>query len=432
MNKRTIADTHFEYMYTYKYPSEKVPEGGYEAVAESMKKKFSQYNFDVTILGIHEDNPFFDIDKLPKSKNEVVVGDTFASKYQLKVGDEFTLTSEDGDRAYAFTVYDITNYSASLTVFMDIDECRELFGEMDDYYNGLLKDRSELDTMAVEHRWQTLVNDHARSQESQLAALRREQVLAIAGQSIKDKMNAIEEKTRAFVQEVGRRSHAIGNHVKFGLKMSDLNFTPWRDAVESLHKKAAQIELKHLQKQHKRIHNIEEKALNKFNREASREFKRNQVLERLAGREVKGEYQEVKEFSPEMLDKLNKFQRWNLDRLVGQELKTQERFGHAVQKLDQDKQWRQEQMEPVKKQLREALDRNEILERDMDRFADDLEKAGFVLGDDLKEQIQKAVDDGILTKDKMNELSDKLKGMGIGMKDKEEIEKDDHDGLELA
>lgn len=140
VNKRTIADTHFEYMYTYKYPSEKVPEGGYEAVAESMKKKFSQYNFDVTILGIHDDNPFFDIDKLPKSKNEVVVGDTFASKYQLKVGDEFTLTSEDGDRAYAFTVYDITNYSASLTVFMDIDECRELFGEMNDYYNVVFSD----------------------------------------------------------------------------------------------------------------------------------------------------------------------------------------------------------------------------------------------------------------------------------------------------
>ena len=140
VNKRTIADTHFEYMYTYKYHSEKVPEGGYEAVAESMKKKFSQYNFDVTILGIHEDNPFFDIEKLPKSKNEVVVGDTFASKYQLKVGDEFTLTSEDGDRAYAFTVYDITNYSASLTVFMDIDECRELFGEMNDYYNVVFSD----------------------------------------------------------------------------------------------------------------------------------------------------------------------------------------------------------------------------------------------------------------------------------------------------
>ena len=140
VNKRTIADTHFEYMYTYKYPSEKVPEGGHEAVAESMKKKFSQYNFDVTILGIHEDNPFFDIEKLPKSKNEVVVGDTFASKYQLKVGDEFTLTSEDGDRAYAFTIYDITNYSASLTVFMDIDECRELFGEMDDYYNVVFSD----------------------------------------------------------------------------------------------------------------------------------------------------------------------------------------------------------------------------------------------------------------------------------------------------
>ncbi|MBQ8085901.1 MAG: ABC transporter permease [Lachnospiraceae bacterium] len=140
VNVRNVEDTHFEYMYTYKYPSEKVPEGGYEAVAENMKKRFGEYNFDVTILGINEDNPFFDIEKLPKSKNEVVVSDSFAYKYQLKKGEEFTLTSEDGDRAYAFTVAGITRYSTSFMVFMNIEECRELFGEMDDYFNVVFSD----------------------------------------------------------------------------------------------------------------------------------------------------------------------------------------------------------------------------------------------------------------------------------------------------
>ncbi len=140
VKKRNVEDTHFEYMYTYKYPSEKVPEGGYEAVARSMKKRFSVYNFDVTVLGIRKDNPFFDIERLPKSKNEVVVSDSFAYKYQLKEGEEFTVTTEDGDRAYAFTVAGITRYSPSLMIFMDIDECRELFGDMDDYYNVVLSD----------------------------------------------------------------------------------------------------------------------------------------------------------------------------------------------------------------------------------------------------------------------------------------------------
>lgn len=140
VNVRNVEDTHFEYMYTYKYPSEEVPEGGYEAVAESMKKRFGEYNFDVTILGIHEDNPFFDIEYLPKSKNEVVVSDSFLYKYQLKVGDEFTLTSEDGDRAYAFTVAGVTRYATSFMVFMEIDECRELFGEMNDYFNVVFAD----------------------------------------------------------------------------------------------------------------------------------------------------------------------------------------------------------------------------------------------------------------------------------------------------
>lgn len=34
-------DTKYEYMYTYKYPSEEVPEGGYKAYAKTMKSPFT-------------------------------------------------------------------------------------------------------------------------------------------------------------------------------------------------------------------------------------------------------------------------------------------------------------------------------------------------------------------------------------------------------
>lgn len=56
------TDTRFEYLYTYKYPEETVPEGGYEAFAKTVKKKNLGYNLDVTILGITEENPFFDVE----------------------------------------------------------------------------------------------------------------------------------------------------------------------------------------------------------------------------------------------------------------------------------------------------------------------------------------------------------------------------------
>lgn len=56
----SARDTKFAYMYTYKYPEEEVPEGGEEAVGVTMKKEVMGYEFDVTLLGIHKENPYFD------------------------------------------------------------------------------------------------------------------------------------------------------------------------------------------------------------------------------------------------------------------------------------------------------------------------------------------------------------------------------------
>ncbi|MCR5214385.1 MAG: ABC transporter permease [Eubacterium sp.] len=138
----SVEETKFEYMYTYKYPSEKAPEGGYQAIAVNMKKDYQIYNFDVTFFGIEKDNPFFDLEDLPDSQKEVIVGSCFAEKYSLKPGDEFTLTSEDGESLYAFTIKKVIPYSSSMFVFMDIDRARELFGYQDDYYNVIFSDKA--------------------------------------------------------------------------------------------------------------------------------------------------------------------------------------------------------------------------------------------------------------------------------------------------
>ncbi len=49
----------YAYMYTYKYPTEDVPEGGTPAYVENLKKEAYGYNLDVTVLGIDDDNPYF-------------------------------------------------------------------------------------------------------------------------------------------------------------------------------------------------------------------------------------------------------------------------------------------------------------------------------------------------------------------------------------
>jgi len=139
-----VEQTHFEYMYNYKYPTEEVPEGGYEAVAEGLKKEIYGYTFDVTVMGIRSDNPFFDTGALPDNDTDVVLSSAVATKYDLSLGDEFTMSDKNGDRLYAFRVSKIIDFSASMMVFMDIDRCRDLFGEDNEYFNVVFSDH-ELD-----------------------------------------------------------------------------------------------------------------------------------------------------------------------------------------------------------------------------------------------------------------------------------------------
>lgn len=128
------ADTKFEYMYALKYPESAVPDDGYEAFSRMVKKENLGYHLDVTILGITKENPYFDVE-LTDSKSEIVISSAMAQKFGLEKGDVFTVYDEEEKIYYAFTVRDVTEYSASLYIFMDIDMMRDMFGESGDYYN---------------------------------------------------------------------------------------------------------------------------------------------------------------------------------------------------------------------------------------------------------------------------------------------------------
>ena len=137
ISENNKKDTKFEYLYTLKYPEKEIPEGGYEAYSKMVKKENMGYNLDVTILGITEDNPFFDVN-LTDSKSEIVISSAMAEKYALEEGDVFTVEDEEEKMHYAFIVKDIAEYSTSLYIFMDIDVMRDMFGQEDTYYNVVL------------------------------------------------------------------------------------------------------------------------------------------------------------------------------------------------------------------------------------------------------------------------------------------------------
>ena len=139
-NKR---DANFQYIYTFKYPEEEVPEGGTAFYLESLNKVAYGNDLDVSLLGMENGNDYFDF-VVPQAKNAVVISDAAATKFQLKVGDKLILTDEVEDQDYAFTVEAITPYSIGLYVFMDLESMRELFGQEEDYYNMAYANR-ELD-----------------------------------------------------------------------------------------------------------------------------------------------------------------------------------------------------------------------------------------------------------------------------------------------
>lgn len=135
------ADVNFQYMYTYKIPDEIVPEGGYEACSKTFKMENLGYEMEVSMIGITEDNPFFDVN-LSGNNSEVVITSAMAQKFALKVGDSFEIEDEISDRAYTFTVTEIMQYSPSFYFFMDIDSMRELFDIDGGYFNVVFSDKA--------------------------------------------------------------------------------------------------------------------------------------------------------------------------------------------------------------------------------------------------------------------------------------------------
>lgn len=136
-----LEETKYAYMYTYKYPTEDVPEGGTPAYVENLKKEAYGYNLDVTVLGIDDGNPYFPIVTADK-KNEIVISSAAAQKFGVKVGDKLVLSDEVNERDYAFTVKDIVSFTSGVYVFLDRDIMQELFDQEDDYYNVVFADHA--------------------------------------------------------------------------------------------------------------------------------------------------------------------------------------------------------------------------------------------------------------------------------------------------
>lgn len=141
VSKKNTADTRYEYMYMYKYPTEEAPEGGEKAFIKSLSTYDTGYNLPVTVIGLDGDSRFFDVHP-EKSMNKAVINNSINERLGYKVGDKITFSDDASERSYTFIVTEICQYSPGFTIFMDRESMCELFDEEDSYYNAVYSDKA--------------------------------------------------------------------------------------------------------------------------------------------------------------------------------------------------------------------------------------------------------------------------------------------------
>lgn len=139
MKKQNASDTKYNYMYSLKYQLDEIPLDSIECYTETLSGSFMGNDLDVSILGLNDNNKYFDF-RIPDKKNTMVIGSGTAWKFGLNKGDIFTLYSEKDNKYFTFLISDIVQYSVGLYAFMDIDDMREVFNQQDNYYNTLFSD----------------------------------------------------------------------------------------------------------------------------------------------------------------------------------------------------------------------------------------------------------------------------------------------------
>ena len=77
VNKNTqkdmLRDTHYEYLYTYRYNDGIVPENAEPVYTKVLSKNLGGYTLNVNIMGIYDNNPYFDFNakEMKRANNKI-------------------------------------------------------------------------------------------------------------------------------------------------------------------------------------------------------------------------------------------------------------------------------------------------------------------------------------------------------------------------
>ncbi len=101
---------------------------------------------DINVYGISKNSKFLKDLKFA-DKKEAYVSNGMYKKFNLKLKDKSKLYDKFTDDDYEFTIKEIYNYPATFSIFIDLEDFNEIFGNDKNYFNGYFADEkiSKLD-----------------------------------------------------------------------------------------------------------------------------------------------------------------------------------------------------------------------------------------------------------------------------------------------
>ncbi len=163
--KSNVTDMMFAKYQTILTSTEDEDENPIETTTKSAEKfamnglqyVYKDHKESVSVYGVEDKSKYIDI---PDSlmENEVYISTTFAEKYGIEVGDTFKLDARYENDVYTMKVAGIYDYSGALTVFMPIDNYREMFDEDEDFFTGFMANE-EIEGIDDEYIATTITED---------------------------------------------------------------------------------------------------------------------------------------------------------------------------------------------------------------------------------------------------------------------------------
>ena len=138
--KTQILDSEFcSYQYVLKDPADTDVEGAEKYAVTTLENENGE---KLTIYGIQEDSIYLDGQRLASLKdNEVLFSNAYYEKYGTKDGEAVGLKEEFTTKRYTLVSAGEYQYPASLAIFMNIDQFREVFDTEDNYYSGYFSNK---------------------------------------------------------------------------------------------------------------------------------------------------------------------------------------------------------------------------------------------------------------------------------------------------